>query len=56
MRVVNMVISVMAPPRFFVAFVEDKGRAGGGGRTTPVQAVQACCPSHTRALLYRVPL
>ncbi len=51
-----MVISVMAPPRFFVAFVEDKGRAGGGGRTTPVQAVQACCPSHTHALLYRVSL
>ena len=41
---------------FFVAFVEDKGRAGGGGRTTPVQAVQACYPSHTRALLYRMPL
>src|SRR5712691_6246251 len=50
-----MVISVMAPPRFFVAFVEDKGRAGGGGRTTPVQAVQACCPSHTtRAAVSRV--
>jgi hypothetical protein len=28
---------------FFLTFVQDKGRAGGGGRTTPVQAVQACC-------------
>ncbi len=41
---------------FFVAFVEDKGRAGGGGRTPPVQAVQACYPSHTRALRYHMPL
>jgi hypothetical protein len=41
---------------FFVAVVENKGRAGGGGRTTPVQVVQACCPSSTRVLLYRVPL
>src|ERR687887_615791 len=28
---------------FCVTFVEDKDRAEGGGHTTPVQAVQACC-------------
>src|SRR5215472_7781879 len=28
---------------FFVTFVEDKDHIRGGGRTTPMQAVQACC-------------
>lgn len=41
-----------------VASSRDKSRAGGGGRTTPVQAVQACRDSHARdlpaVLLYEV--